>query len=47
MSAIHSVKGPAYRAVFVLNVVDGCFPTDMATGTAEGIEENAGCSTSP
>ncbi len=25
--------------MFVLNVVDGCIPSDMATGTAEDIEE--------
>ena len=25
--------------MFVLNVVDGCIPSDMATGSAEEIEE--------
>ena len=39
ISTIHSAKGQEYGAVYVLNVVDGCIPTDMATGTAEGIEE--------
>lgn len=39
LSTIHSAKGQEWRAVFVLNVVDGCIPSDMATGTAEEIEE--------
>ncbi len=39
LSTIHSAKGQEWRAVFVLNVVDGCIPSDLATGTAEEIEE--------
>ncbi len=39
LSTIHSAKGQEWRAVFVLNLVDGCIPSDMATGTPEGIEE--------
>ena len=39
LSTIHSAKGQEWRSVFVLNVVDGCMPSDMATGTAEEIEE--------
>ena len=39
LSTIHSAKGQEWRAVFVLNVVDGCIPSDMATDTAEEIEE--------
>jgi DNA helicase-2/ATP-dependent DNA helicase PcrA len=39
LSTIHSAKGQEWKAVFVLNVVDGCIPSDMATGCAEGIEE--------
>jgi DNA helicase-2/ATP-dependent DNA helicase PcrA len=39
LSTIHSAKGQEWRAVFVLNVVDGCIPSDMATGNAEEIEE--------
>ena len=39
LSTIHSAKGQEWRAVFVLNVVDGCIPSDMATGSAEEIEE--------
>ena len=39
LSTIHSAKGQEWRCVFVLNVVDGCIPSDMATGSAEEIEE--------
>ena len=39
LSTIHSAKGQEWDAVFVLNVIDGCIPSDMATGTAEEIEE--------
>ncbi len=39
LSTIHSAKGREWRAVFVLNAVDGCIPSDLATGTAAEIEE--------
>ncbi|WP_373848414.1 ATP-dependent helicase [Achromobacter insuavis] len=39
LSTIHSAKGQEWKAVYVLNVVDGCIPSDMSTGTAEEIEE--------
>lgn len=39
LSTIHSAKGQEWKAVFVLNVVDGCIPSDMATGSTEEIEE--------
>jgi DNA helicase-2/ATP-dependent DNA helicase PcrA len=39
LSTIHSAKGQEWAAVTVLNVVDGCMPSDMATGSAAGIEE--------
>jgi DNA helicase-2/ATP-dependent DNA helicase PcrA len=39
LSTIHSAKGQEWQAVYILNVVDGCIPSDMATGTAEEIEE--------
>ncbi len=39
LSTIHSAKGQEWRAVHVLNVVDGCIPSDMAAGTTEEIEE--------
>jgi DNA helicase-2/ATP-dependent DNA helicase PcrA len=39
LSTIHSAKGQEWDAVFVLNAVDGCIPSDMATGKPEEIEE--------
>ncbi len=39
LSTIHSAKGQEWDAVFVLNAVDGCIPSDMATDTPEEIEE--------
>src|SRR5690606_31292499 len=39
ISTIHSAKGQEWRAVYVLNVVDGCIPSDMAAGSREEIEE--------
>ncbi len=39
LSTIHSAKGQEWKAVYVLNVVDGCMPSDMATGNANEIEE--------
>jgi DNA helicase-2/ATP-dependent DNA helicase PcrA len=39
LSTIHSAKGQEWKSVHVLNVVDGCIPSDMGTGTAEEIEE--------
>ena len=39
LSTIHSAKGQEWDAVYVLNVVDGCIPSDMATGNAAEIEE--------
>jgi DNA helicase-2/ATP-dependent DNA helicase PcrA len=39
LSTIHSAKGQEWNAVHVLNVVDGCMPADMATGSAAEIEE--------
>ena len=39
LSTIHAAKGQEWGAVFVLNVVDGCMPSDMATGDAAQIEE--------
>jgi DNA helicase-2/ATP-dependent DNA helicase PcrA len=39
LSTIHSAKGQEWKAVYVLNVVDGCIPSDMATGSPEEIEE--------
>jgi ATP-dependent DNA helicase UvrD/PcrA len=39
LSTIHSAKGQEWDAVFVLNVADGCIPSDMATGRPDQIEE--------
>ena len=39
LSTIHSAKGQEWDAVYLLNVVDGCVPSDMSTGTAEQVEE--------
>jgi DNA helicase-2/ATP-dependent DNA helicase PcrA len=39
LSTIHSAKGQEWDAVYVLNVVDGCIPSDMATETPEELEE--------
>jgi DNA helicase II / ATP-dependent DNA helicase PcrA len=39
LSTIHSAKGQEWRCVHVLNVVDGCIPSDMATGTSAELEE--------
>jgi len=39
LSTIHSAKGQEWKSVFVLNVVDGCIPSDLSTGTPEEIEE--------
>jgi DNA helicase II / ATP-dependent DNA helicase PcrA len=37
LSTIHSAKGQEWRVVRILNVVDGCIPSDMATRAAEEI----------
>ena len=39
LSTIHSAKGQEWRRCYVLNVVDGCIPSDMATGSAAEIDE--------
>ena len=39
LSTIHSAKGQEWDAVYVLNLVDGCIPSDMATGKPAQIEE--------
>jgi DNA helicase-2/ATP-dependent DNA helicase PcrA len=39
LSTIHSAKGQEWDAVFVLNLVDGCIPSDMASGKPEQIDE--------
>ncbi|MDQ4068108.1 MAG: ATP-dependent helicase [Actinomycetota bacterium] len=39
LSTVHSAKGGEWEVVHVLHASDGMFPSDMATGDAEGIEE--------
>ncbi|MEM7082309.1 MAG: ATP-dependent helicase [Pseudomonadota bacterium] len=39
LSTVHSAKGQEWHSVFVLNVVDGSFPSEFATGKDELIEE--------
>ena len=39
LSTIHSAKGREWKAVCLLNAVDGCLPSDMATGSTGEIEE--------
>lgn len=39
LSTIHSAKGLEWEMVHILNVVEGCIPSDMATGTEEIEEE--------
>jgi DNA helicase II / ATP-dependent DNA helicase PcrA len=39
LSTIHSAKGQEWKSVFVLNVVDGCMPSDLGVGTSAEIEE--------
>ena len=40
LSTIHSAKGQEWKSVHILNVVDGCIPSDMSTGTSDEIEED-------
>ena len=39
LSTIHSAKGQEWRAVFLLDVIDGRIPSDLAAGTPDQIEE--------
>jgi DNA helicase-2/ATP-dependent DNA helicase PcrA len=39
LSTIHSAKGQEWKSVFLLNVVDGCIPSDLGAGTTTEIEE--------
>lgn len=39
LSTIHSAKGQEWKNVLMLNVVDGCLPSDLATGSTPEIEE--------
>jgi DNA helicase-2/ATP-dependent DNA helicase PcrA len=39
LSTIHSAKGQEWKSVFVLNVVDGCIPSDLGVGSSTELEE--------
>jgi DNA helicase-2/ATP-dependent DNA helicase PcrA len=39
LSTIHSAKGQEWTSVYLLNTVDGCLPSDLATGSTPEIEE--------
>jgi DNA helicase-2/ATP-dependent DNA helicase PcrA len=39
LSTIHSAKGQEWKSVYVLNVVDGCMPSDLGAGTTAELEE--------
>src|SRR5690606_5128293 len=39
LSTIHSAKGQEWHSVYLLSAVDGCLPSDLATGTPEEVEE--------
>jgi DNA helicase-2/ATP-dependent DNA helicase PcrA len=39
LSTIHSAKGREWKSVYVLNVVDGCMPSDLGAGTSAELEE--------
>lgn len=39
LSTVHSAKGREWNAVYVMNLADGSFPNEHATGDAAGIEE--------
>jgi len=38
LSTIHSAKEQEWTSVFLFNTVDGCIPSDLATGTMPEIE---------
>jgi DNA helicase-2/ATP-dependent DNA helicase PcrA len=39
LSTIHSAKGQEWSSVYVLNVVDGCIPSEMSAGSQAELEE--------
>ena len=39
LSTIHSAKGQEWKSVLVLNVIDGCIPSDLGTGSRAEIGE--------
>ena len=47
LSTIHSAKGQEWKSVHILNAVDGCLPSDLATGSSAKSRKSGGSSTSP
>jgi DNA helicase-2/ATP-dependent DNA helicase PcrA len=39
LSTVHSAKGGEWEVVHVIHASDGCFPSDMACGSVEDLEE--------
>ena len=39
LSTVHSAKGGEWSVVHLIHAADGAFPSDLATGDAEGIDE--------
>nr|MDQ2754270.1 ATP-binding domain-containing protein [Actinomycetota bacterium] len=39
LSTVHSAKGGEWKVVHLIHAADGMFPSDMATGDANGIDE--------
>jgi DNA helicase-2/ATP-dependent DNA helicase PcrA len=39
LSTVHSAKGQEWESVYLLNVTDGSFPSEFATGRTEAIDE--------
>ena len=39
LSTVHSAKGGEWTVVHVIHAADGAFPSDLATGDAEGVDE--------
>lgn len=39
LSTLHSAKGQEWQAVYLLNMVDGCLPADLATASTGQLEE--------
>jgi DNA helicase-2/ATP-dependent DNA helicase PcrA len=39
LSTVHAAKGGEWDVVHVIHAADGCFPSDMATGSVEELEE--------
>jgi DNA helicase-2/ATP-dependent DNA helicase PcrA len=39
LSTVHSAKGGEWEVVHLIHAADGAFPSDMATGTDEGVDE--------